>query len=135
MGYEPHFCDSEEEARNKKKELIKLKKMALLSVFSDTTGEKKSFEEFFTIDDILDMERFRNIGIIKDSKEYNPEKLSFFISEIEKLRSIKNWKKEDLVNLFENTLENFKHTENIKNLDQNVDFLFFILSEIYEEIY
>ena len=66
------------------------------------------------------MERFRNIGIIKDSKEYNPEKLSFFISEIEKLRSIKNWKKEDLVNLFEKTLENFKHTENIKNLDQKM---------------
>jgi FlaA1/EpsC-like NDP-sugar epimerase len=119
IGYEPHFCDSEEEARNKTKELINLKKWPCFFSVSDTTGEK-DFEEFFTTDDILDMERFRNIGIIKDSKEYNPEKLSFFISEIKKLRSIKNWKKEDLVNLFEKTLENFKHTENNKNLDQKM---------------
>ena len=48
MGYEPHFCDSEEEARNKKKELIKLKKWLAFFLFQ-TRQEKKSLKNFLQL--------------------------------------------------------------------------------------
>ena len=45
LGYEPFECESEEEARGRCSELIKLKKWPCYFFKSDTTGEK-DFEEF-----------------------------------------------------------------------------------------
>ena len=44
-GYEPVICQSEDEARQKAKQLISTRKWPLFSFESDTTGEKP-FEEF-----------------------------------------------------------------------------------------
>ena len=41
-------------------------KVAMFLFESDTTGEKP-FEEFFTKDEILDLDKFKDIGIIKNN--------------------------------------------------------------------
>lgn len=66
LGYEPHLCDSEEEARQLAHMLPEQGKWPCLFTASDTTGEK-DFEEFFTDKEELDMSRFENLGIIKMS--------------------------------------------------------------------
>jgi L-lactate utilization protein LutB len=47
MGYEPHLCETEEEARNSVDNLIAQKKWPCLFSGSDTTGEKKVLRSLY----------------------------------------------------------------------------------------
>ena len=57
LGYEPYHCSTEEEARDRSDELIASKRWPCYFFKSDTSGEK-DFEEFFTDNEVLDMDRF-----------------------------------------------------------------------------
>lgn len=118
-GFEAYRCHSEAEARGNAKLLISQKKWPCYFFESDTTGEKP-FEEFFTKDEVLDMQRFESIGVIKNTAEFNSEKLDEFASRIESYRSQGSWNKEQIVELFCDILPDFKHSETGKNLDQRM---------------
>lgn len=115
-GYTPHLCKSEEEARNLMDTLPQLGKWPCLFSASDTTGEK-DFEEFFTHNEILDMDRFENLGIIKNDLLLEEEKLELFEDTINALKKAKRWTKEEIVTLFHKMLPNFEHEEKGKFLD------------------
>lgn len=70
LDYEPYLCADEEEARKKVQELIRVRKWPCLFTDSDTTGEK-DFEEFFMKDEILDMTKYKGIGIIKNKLNHS----------------------------------------------------------------
>lgn len=116
LGYEPYICQSEDEARAKCEELIPLKKWPCYFFNSDTTGEK-DFEEFYTGDEELDMDRFKNMGIVKNSLQYNEEMLRTFLDRINELKMRGTWNKIDLVQLFNSMLPGFNHLETGKYLD------------------
>ncbi|MEO6176081.1 MAG: UDP-N-acetylglucosamine 4,6-dehydratase [Flavobacterium circumlabens] len=116
IGYEPYLCESEEEARNMSENLIREKKWPCLFSSSDTTGEK-DFEEFFTDDEILDMEKFQNIGVIKNDANFNDEKLQNFTHEIRQMKANLSWNKDEIVSLFHQMIPNFGHKETGKYLD------------------
>ena len=119
MGYEPHLCENEEEARNNVEDLIKQKKWPCLFTASDTTGEK-DFEEFFTENETLDMERFENLGVIKNEANFEQDKLENFSEKIAKMKFNKTWKKEEIVDLFHLMIPNFGHKETGKYLDSKM---------------
>jgi FlaA1/EpsC-like NDP-sugar epimerase len=119
IGYEPYLCESEEEARNNVDDLIAQKKWPCLFTASDTTGEK-DFEEFYTDNETLDMDRFRNLGIIKNDADFNPSKLDSFTKQIREMKSNLNWNKESIVALFHNMIPNFGHKETGKYLDSKM---------------
>ena len=76
------MCKSEDQARKFAKEMPSNSKIwPCLFTCSDTTGEK-DFEEFFTENEILDMHRFENLGVIKNELNFDETKLDFFTSEI-----------------------------------------------------
>ena len=84
---------------------------------SDTTGEK-DFEEFYTSRETLDLQRFQNFGVIKNKIDHTQiDKLEYFQESIETLLKRGAWNKEELVELFENTLPRFEHEEKGKFLD------------------
>ncbi|UJF25330.1 UDP-N-acetylglucosamine 4,6-dehydratase [Suttonella sp. R2A3] len=116
LGYEPHLCASEDEARELAKSLPAEKKWPCLFTSSDTTGEK-DFEEFFTDQETLDMERFVNLGVIKNEVNYNTELLKYFESSIENMLQQKKWSKEEIVQLFFEMIPDFGHKETGKYLD------------------
>lgn len=116
LGYEPHLCETEDEARSLMNVLPSVQKWPCLFTTSDTTGEK-DFEEFFTEREVLDMERFQNLGVIKNEPNYDDEKLDFFSSAISELKSNKKWDKEDIVRLFYTMIPDFGHKETGKYLD------------------
>ena len=118
-GYEPYECESEDEARCRAEELIAKKRWPCYFFVSDTTGEK-DFEEFFTGNEDLDMERFETVGVIKNRADFDEDKLEYFTNEIEALRSVGLWTKGDLVKLFYNLLPEFGHKETGKYLDQRM---------------
>lgn len=116
IGYEPYFCSTEDEARAKVNELVDKKKWPCLFTTSDTSGEK-DFEEFFTENEVLDMDRFKNLGIIKNECVYNDEVISYFREFINSMLANGSWTKKELVELFNRTISEFKHIETEKYLD------------------
>jgi len=116
LGFGPHECASEDEARASAGELIASKRWPVYFFPSDTTGEK-DFEEFYTDAETLDMDRFENIGVIKNSPEYDQGKLEHFLSTIDRIRSQSTWDKPELVELFNHMIPEFQHKETGKYLD------------------
>ena len=116
LGYEPHLCKTEDEARALIQTLPQEGKWPCLFTSSDTTGEK-DFEEFFTDNEVLDLERFINLGIIKNEYAVETENLTLFTDGIKALKSNKAWTKQDLVNLFFQMIPDFGHKETGKYLD------------------
>ncbi len=116
LGYQPVICSSEQEARDSVQELKLQHKWPVYFFESDTTGEK-SIEEFYTDKEILDMNRYRSIGIIKNYDICGDSLVEYFRDEILRLRKKGTWEKEELVNIFRNMIHNFEHIETGKSLD------------------
>ncbi|MCX8811114.1 UDP-N-acetylglucosamine 4,6-dehydratase [Vibrio parahaemolyticus] len=119
LGYEPHLCDSEEEARQLAHMLPEQGKWPCLFTASDTTGEK-DFEEFFTDKEELDMSRFENLGIIKNEPLYEQELLTLFENSISEMKGEQAWTKEEIVKLFFTMIPDFGHKETGKYLDSKM---------------
>ena len=116
LGYEPFLCESEEEARELSKTLPDQGKWPCYFFSSDTTGEK-DFEEFFTDKETLDMERFENLGVIKNEPIFDEAKLEKFTAEINEMKDKREWSKEQIVELFFEMIPDFGHKETGKYLD------------------
>lgn len=116
IGYEPCLCESEEEARELAHTLPEKGKWPCLFTPSDTTGEK-DFEEFFTENEVLDLGRFLNLGIIKNEAVYDTKLIQHFTATIEKMKQDGEWTKEQLVELFYDMIPNFGYVEKGKYLD------------------
>lgn len=119
LGYEPYLCKDENEARSLLATLSEGKKWPCLFTGSDTTGEK-SFEEFFTQMEKIDMNRFRNIGVIKSDFKKEEEKLKHFENRIKQMKNKSIWEKQEIVELFNDMIPNFSHKETGKYLDSKM---------------
>lgn len=119
LGYEPHLCETEEEARQLAHTLPEQGKWPCLFTASDTTGEK-DFEEFFTDKEELDMSRFANLGIIKNDPLYDQELLTLFEERILAMKGERAWTKEQIVKLFFTMIPDFGHKETGKYLDSKM---------------
>jgi hypothetical protein len=118
-GYEPYECDSEDEARGRCEELIKQGKWPCYFFRSDTTGEK-GFEEFFTDKEVLDLDRFNSLGVIKNEAWFDSTRLDAFTRGIEAIRERGGWKKDDFLKVFRDVLPDFAHEEKGKNLNSRM---------------
>jgi len=115
-GFEPYLCETEDEARELIKTLPEQGKWPCLFTNSDTTGEK-DFEEFYTDKEVLDMDRFENLGVIKNGSEYDENQLNNFEDAINQLKSSMDWDKKSIVNEFFKMIPKFGYHDNGKYLD------------------
>ena len=112
------MCESEEDARS----AIKLKgdqEWPCLFSESDTTGEK-SYEEFYTNNEILDLERFESFGIVRSNHYFEEDKLKNFCRSMQSIKNQKFISKEELLDLFCDLIPNFEHEERGKYLDSKM---------------
>ncbi|MDP2693041.1 MAG: UDP-N-acetylglucosamine 4,6-dehydratase [bacterium] len=116
LGYEAFECETEDEARKLMDTYPKKGKWPCLFTKSDTTGEK-DFEEFYTENEVLDMKRFKNLGVIKNELLVDDKKLELFERKIASLKTTKKWNKEEIVALFFKMIPEFGHKETGKYLD------------------
>jgi len=119
IGYEPYLCQTEDEARELVKTLPVKGKWPCLFLDSDTTGEK-DFEEFFTEHEVLDMDEFNNLGIIKNEACFNELLLDDFESSIQGFKERLFWSKEEIIREFFKIIPNFEHKEKGKYLDEKM---------------
>ncbi len=116
LAYKPYLCKDEDEARELVYTLPEQGKWPCLFTKSDTTGEK-DFEEFFTENETLDMNKFDNLGIIKNEANFDDRLLDNFSEKITELKENRTWIKEDIVELFFKMIPGFAHKETGKYLD------------------
>lgn len=121
LGYEPVICETEDEARARVVELAPQKKWPCYFFASDTTGEK-DFEEFYTDDDTLDLERFQGLGVVKNPA-LEPAQLDAFgefLTKMKTLRTSGAWTRDDLLSAIKATVPDFAHKETNKFLDNRM---------------
>ena len=116
LGYEPHECASEDEARERTPELIAQRKWPCYFFSSDTTGEK-DFEEFFTDKETLDMSRLASVGVIKNPAGFDQARLEYFVRTLHAIQIQPTWNKAEMVDLFNTMIPDFAHKETGKYLD------------------
>lgn len=84
---------------------------------SDTSGEK-SFEEFYNIEDKIDLGSYRSIGIIKYLKF--DKKINALEKNLRFLCNKKIFSKKDFLGLLSKFIPEFAHIEKGKNLDERM---------------
>jgi len=120
LGLEIDICDSEEEAKKKADLLTNNSKSFPVYFFeSDTSGEK-SYEEFYTDKEDLDLKTYEKLGVIKNSIKRDIIEIDNIFKSLENIFLKKNVLKSDIVNVLKKHMPNFKHIETGKNLDSKM---------------
>lgn len=86
---------------------------------SDTTGEK-AYEEFYVSGEKINMDRFKSLGVVEESKRRPFDEVVAFFDQLESLFKNPNFTKEDVVEAIKKFIPNFEHEEKGKNLDQKM---------------
>ena len=118
-GFEAFECTSEEEARKRCTELIAQKKWPCYFFESDTSGEK-SFEEFYTSNEEVVLNKFEGVGIVKLSRNIDLERLDAFEASLSDWRESRSWDRDTLIEILKKAVPEFQHVEKGKNLDQRM---------------
>jgi len=83
---------------------------------SNTTGEKE-IEEFFTENDEIKMNEYKNVGIIKNNQEKNISALNDFETSINELKSNMAWDKKSIIDEFKKLIQDFNYNDKKKYLE------------------
>jgi len=119
-GYEVLKCNSEKDAIDNVEKLHSgSNAYPVYYSISDTSGEK-SFEEFYTSQEKVDMDRFHALGVITDKVPISQTELDKMFLDIENFFTKNDATKEDLVILLKSYLPAFEHIEKGKNLDSKM---------------
>lgn len=117
LGYQPFECESEHHARNMAAN-HNGKQYPVYFFESETSGEKL-YEEFYTQNEDLDLQRFHSLGVIRNAERRDKKTLDDTIHHLEKLFRQKI-SKEDIVQALNSLLPTFQHIETGLNLDQKM---------------
>ena len=85
---------------------------------SDTTGEK-AYEEFYVPGERINLDRFRALGVVEETKRRPMCEVNAFFDKLESLFD-GDFTKEDVVQSIKEFIPNFEHEEKGKNLDQKM---------------
>ena len=66
------------------------------------------------------MDRFIDLGVIKNKAIFDENLLTSFVEDIDELKSNLSWSKKILLKKFTKLLPNFRHQEMNKNLDSKM---------------
>jgi len=113
------ICNSENEAKEKAFNLTKNDPYPVYFFNSDTSGEKL-YEEFYTDTDVLNLNKFNSLGIIKNAKIESKELISKTINDLEKLLAKSDYDKSDIVHTLQLYISDFQHIETGNSLDQKM---------------
>lgn len=116
LGYEIDYCQSDIEAIEKAACWTEGQPYPVHFFTSDTSGEK-AFEEFYVPGEVVDMERFKSLGVITDKAIPEKSMVVNLINALDDAFESENCKKADIVRILNNYLPNFDHIETGKSLD------------------
>jgi hypothetical protein len=119
MGKELQECGSEEEAKLKAGQRSVSVPYPVFFLPSNTSGEKL-YEEFYTDEDVLDMQCHESLGVIKNAKRISLQEVEKCLAEIRAILAKENYSKEDIVFVMKKHLPDFQHIETGISLDSKM---------------
>lgn len=116
QGYEALRCESDEEAIDQAEALkAGSKKYPVHYSVSDTSGEK-AYEEFYTDQEEVEMNRLSSLGVITNKQIPDKIKVDALFEKLNSAFAVETGK-EEIVNIMKDYLPNFDHIETGKSLD------------------
>lgn len=119
-GFEVLECASDEEAINKAEALKEGSKLYPVHYSgSDTSGEKP-YEEFFTDEESVDMERLQALGVITGKQVTDKKKVEVLFDKLSAEFAKEETSKDTIIKIMQEYLPNFEHIETGKSLDSKM---------------
>ena len=119
-GFEVLECSSDEEAIDKAEALKQGSKLYPVHYSgSDTSGEKP-YEEFFTDEESVDMERLQALGVITGKQVTDKKKVEVLFNKLSEEFAKEETSKETIIKIMQEYLPNFEHIETGKSLDSKM---------------
>jgi FlaA1/EpsC-like NDP-sugar epimerase len=119
LGIPIDYCGSENEARERARRLDRSKPVSYpVYLFKTDTSGEKSYEEFFTENDLLDWKTFRNMGIIKQQGNAGPAVESLLLDANRLFES--KITKQAIVRFLTDHVAGFCYDDKGKSLDQKM---------------
>jgi FlaA1/EpsC-like NDP-sugar epimerase len=118
FGFEPLIVDSEEMAKEMVSEIEKGKYPVFL--FKSNTSGEKLFEEFYTEEEVVELNKFNSLGFISKKATYSKDEMDKILDELKEAFSFDKTSKCDIVNLLKKYITNFYHIETGFGLDSKM---------------
>lgn len=119
-GFEVVECNSDAEAIEMSATLKRVSKDYPVHYFSsDTTGEKP-YEEFFTNEEVVVMDRYKALGVVTSIEPRSISEIDTLFNSLNEVFKSQNSTKADIISIMKGFLVNFDHTEKGKNLDSKM---------------
>ncbi|MCI7675811.1 MAG: polysaccharide biosynthesis protein [Phascolarctobacterium sp.] len=119
-GYEVLECESDEEAIVKAEALKEGSTLYPVHYSgSDTSGEKP-YEEFYTDEETVDMDRLQALGVITGKEVTDKSKVEVLFNKLTAEFSKETTSKEKIIRIMQEYLPNFEHIETGKSLDSKM---------------
>lgn len=119
-GFEVLECASDEEAIEKAEDLKNGSlKYPVHYSGSDTSGEK-AYEEFYTEQESVDLDRLKALGVVTDKEIPDKDKVEVLFNELTSVFEKKETTKEEVVAIMKAYLPNFEHIETGRSLDSKM---------------
>ena len=120
LGLKIDICNSEEEALEKSSILSDdSKAYPVCFVESNTSGEK-TYEEFYTEKEKLDLKKFENLGVIKNAIKRDLTEIEDVIENLQNIFLSQDYSKSEIIEILNKYLPNFKHIETGRHLDDKM---------------
>jgi hypothetical protein len=114
------ICSSEIEAIQKANILSDDSNTYPVYFFKSNTSGEKTFEEFYTESEDLDLNKFGALGIIKNSVKKDLKEIDVILNDLQNIFLNKEFSKSDIVKILKSYLPNFEHIETGRHLDQKM---------------
>ncbi|MBC7885087.1 MAG: polysaccharide biosynthesis protein [Saprospiraceae bacterium] len=119
MGINTVQCSSEDEAKHLSVHFKIEDPHPVYYFTSDTSGEKL-YEEFYTSADVVNLEKYQGMGIIKNVLKPSKVQINHCIMELKALMQSNKYDKSAIVALMKKHIPDFEHIETGKGLDQKM---------------
>jgi FlaA1/EpsC-like NDP-sugar epimerase len=119
MRQEVHLCSSDAEARDYAAIRKEGDPYPVFFFPSDTSGEKL-YEEFYTETDVVDMESYESLGVIKNAPRPPVAQIEETLAGLKALMDSEHYDKAAIVEQLKSILPDFAHIETGKRLDDKM---------------
>lgn len=118
-GFEVLECDSDEEAIDKSEDLKRGSHKYPVHYSESNTSGEKAYEEFYTDEEMVDLNRLKALGIVTGKKIPNKGKIEDLFAKLNRAFG-KETSKEEIIEIIKEYLPNFEHIETGKSLDSKM---------------
>lgn len=119
-GYEVMECGSDEEAINKAEDLKSGSLNYPVHYSGSNTSGEKAYEEFYTDQENVDLNRFKTLGIVTDKEIPDQEKVKALFKKLNSAFDKEETEKEEIISIMKEYLPNFEHIETGRSLDSKM---------------